>query len=444
MTEKRSFNRSSVLLNILNLALLNALLLIGAGINTILLIMTLSTAAILIFSLIVFNRQLHRINDAAKRISRGEETSSLPDLEVAEFDELGRTLNRVLSQKDSTIGHLAAHREELRLLISSNEDPLWALDPEGRVLWTNLSFQALFPAIGDKKKTYYWELIRDPLLLDFLHEFPQSDAKELREFCIDDHYYLLSAATDAKRERRVFMLQSIDDLRAAQLMKRDFIVNLAHELRTPLTAIKGFTEALEDDGANQERYLKIIQNHTDRLIHLIADLEDLIRLERGLGLNIQEVKAAELMGNINLILKPMTDAAGLDLSIHLEPYDGVCFLDPFKFEQVFINLAQNSIRHTKKGGIKIHVWQDSDLFHVNFSDTGEGIDPKDQTRIFERFWVGERSRNRSKGGTGLGLAIVKHIVAMHGGSILVESDIGQGTSFRITIPQIFPDPHIWR
>ncbi len=442
--EKRSLTRGLIFLNILNLALLNVLLLIGAGTGTVLLIITISTAVILIFTLYVFNRQMNQISEAAKRISDGKASSGFPDLAVEEFNELGKSINKVLSLKDSTIGHLSVHREELRLLISSNEDPLWALDSEGKVLWANASFRELFPGGGENHTPYYWELIRDPFLMEYLRAFPSSERKELREFVIDEHYYLLSAAADADGKRRVFMLQSIDALRAAAQMKRDFVVNLAHELRTPLTAIKGFTEALEEDFSNKDRYLKIIQNHTQRLIRLIADLEDLIQLERGLGLDIQQVQLAEFMANLSLILKPMAEAAELSLQIEIESKEAVCSMDPFKLEQVFINLAQNSIRHTPQGGIRIKAWTNSEKLYIDFSDSGEGIDPKDHPRIFERFWVGEKSRNRSKGGTGLGLAIVKHIVALHAGNITVESEPGEGCCFHIVLPLILKAEHGWR
>lgn len=442
--EKRSLSKILIFLNILNLALLNILLIAGTGTGATLLIIALSTAAILLYSLFLFNRQIHRLNDAAKSILEGKQASSLPELSLAEFSELGSSINKMLSRKDLTIGHLANHREELRLLISSNEDPLWALDPEGKVLWANESFFKLFPDKSGKDKPFYWELIRDPFLLDFLRSFLGEENRVLREFVIDEHYYLLSAVADSRVQRRLFMLQSIDALRAAQQMKRDFIVNLAHELRTPLTAIKGFSEALEEEGADKAKYLKIIQNHTDRLIRLIVDLEDLIRLERGPGPDIKAMPLKEFMGNISLILKPMTDSAGLSLQIESSPTEAVCNFDPFKLEQVFINLAQNSIRHTREGGIRINAWINSGKLHIDFSDTGEGIPTGDIPRIFERFWVGERSRNRAKGGTGLGLAIVKHIVAIHAGSISVESKPGKGCSFHIVMPQKLKLNPEWR
>ncbi len=234
------------------------------------------------------------------------------------------------------------------------------------------------------------------------------------------------------------MLQNIDALRSVQQMKRDFIVNLAHELRTPLTAIKGFTEALEEDDSQRERYLKIIQNHTNRLISLIADLEELIRLERGAGLSLQQVMISELFDNLRLILEPMTEAAGVNLSMDC---DNVRMeLDPFKLEQVFINLAQNSIHHGAATSIRIEARLKGDSLLIRFEDNGKGIPTEHLDRVFERFWVGEPSRNRSRGGTGLGLAIVKHIIALHRGSIQVSSELGKGTRFEAELPLYHQHP----
>lgn len=440
--EKRSLTRSLIYLNLLNLLLLNMLLVSRTGIGLILLIMSLSTGGILIFHLITYDRQLHKILFSLRRISKGDLNQSIPDLRIKEFDEIGKSINELLNQKDNTIGHLAAHREELRLLLSSNEDPLWAQDEAGQILWANSSFYKLFNKSSDKKHPHYWEIIREPFLLEFLKDFSPSEQKELREFTIEDHYFLLSAASDSNGKKRVFMLQSIDELRAAQQMKRDFIVNLAHEFRTPLTAIKGFSEALRDDESQKDRFLDIIQNHTHRLIRLIADLEELIRLERGFGLSIQELDLAEFMANLRLIIQPMTDDAELELEMNVAK-DIRAFFDPFKLEQVFINLSQNSIRHTNKGGIKISARLVADMIHFDFFDTGEGIDPKDHHRIFERFWVGENSRNRTRGGTGLGLSIVKHIIALHNGKIKVDSSPGQGCHFQILIPQNLYNEDAW-
>lgn len=450
--EKRSLFRGLVLLHICSLALLTLLMLAGVRTDLTLLLMAFCSLAVLIFTLTEMKRQLNMINSAAQRISRGETGAVIPELELAEFDAMGKNIGNLISRKDDAIGHLAAHREELRLLIDASEDPLWAQDSEGRVLWANEAFSRLFPGRDPRLKPLHWELIREPELLDLIRDGITPGQKELREISLQDHHYLLTAARDQSGERGIYMLQNIDALRSVQQMKRDFIVNLAHELRTPLTAIKGFTEALEEDESQalvdsrdgshlqqRQRYLKIIQNHTNRLISLIADLEELILLERGAGLSLQELKISELFDNLRLILEPMTEAVGVKLS--MECQDATVELDPFKLEQVFINLAQNSIHHGGATEISISASTRGDSLLISFADNGKGIPAEHLERVFERFWVGEASRNRSRGGTGLGLAIVKHIIALHRGSIKVSSELGKGTRFEAGLPLRHSHPH---
>lgn len=438
--EKRSLFRSLVLLHTLNLALLTALLLARARVDIILLLMALTSFGIMIFTLLELRLQLNRISSAARRISKGEAGAAMPDLEVAEFDAMGKSIGSILSSKDTAIGHLAAHREELRLLIDASADPLWAMDGEGRIMWANEAFSQLFPGRDARLKPMHWEMIREPELLELIRAGIAPGHKELRELSLNDHHYLLSAASDQSGERSVFMLQNIDALRSAQQMKRDFIVNLAHELRTPLTAIKGFSEALEEDDSQKDRYLKIIQNHTQRLISLISDLEELIRLERGAGLSVQTLWIDELFDNISLILEPMTEAAGAKLEMQAEHLSAE--LDPFKLEQVFINLAQNAIHHGAATRISVSAFPKGDSLIIRFEDNGKGIPAEHLDRVFERFWVGDASRNRSRGGTGLGLAIVKHIIALHRGSIKVSSELGHGTVFEAELPvHQTPVPH---
>ena len=220
-------------------------------------------------------------------------------------------------------------------------------------------------------------------------------------------------------------------------MKKDFIVNLAHELRTPMTAIQGFTEAmLASPEQDYTRYLKIILNHSQRLNHLIGALEQLIQLESTAQLELQNINLSTFFDNISLILEPEIQEKGLNLEINLDPAIPRLVCDPFRLEQVFINLVQNSLRYTDKGYISIKSRKEENKVIFEVSDTGTGIAPEHLDRIFERFYVADPSRSRSRNGTGLGLAIVKHIVLLHHGEITVSSTLGEGTTFKITLPQI--------
>ncbi|MDP2174199.1 MAG: ATP-binding protein [Candidatus Cloacimonadaceae bacterium] len=433
--EKHSLNRALVVLNLFNLGLLAILLLAGIRIQYVLLTMTCSTFLIVFFTILRFNRQIGKIDRIAQKITRGERRERIPDLDVEEFDTIGRSINQMIGSLDDTIGHLSVHREELRLIIGSIEEALWSQSGDGRIWWANDAFSKLFPGFNPDQKQHYWELIRDPDLADFIGEFGKQSQRQIKEFVLDEHYYLIIASRNEEADRMIFTLQNIDPLRQAEQMKKDFIVNLAHELRTPLTAIKGFAEALADNAKGEDvRYVSIITNHTMRLIRLISDLEDLIRLEHARPISPQKTKLGVFFDNLAMILKPLAQEKKLTLDIDIKDRNRYAWVDPFKFEQIFINLVENSIRYTEQGGINISVDADESQILIDVRDSGIGIEPKHLPRIFERFYVADSSRNRAKGGTGLGLAIVKHIVQLHRGTISVSSTPGAGTRFLISLP----------
>lgn len=386
-----------------------------------------------------FRRKLRRafesLSASAKAFAEGDHSQRIPSLKLQELDCLGRDINQMLDVVDGAIGHLAVHREELRLVLSSIEDALWSQNYEGDLEWVNEPFCTLFPAYDEQRKQKYWEVIRDPELLVKIKTTAGQVPEANSEIQMAGHSYILAISRNDSALRIVFILHSIDAIQQTAQMKKDFIANLAHELRTPLTAIKGFTEAMlvqpENDHA---RHLKIIHNHTLRLIHLIRDLEQLIRLESLSGLQTQDICLETFFDNIRLILEPDLAEKNLSLRIELDPQAPRLVCDPFRFEQVFINLIQNSLRYTKDGGITIRVKALDNAVRFEVADTGRGIEERHWPRIFERFYVADPSRNKNRSGTGLGLAIVKHIVQLHHGTISVSSILGQGAIFQFVIP----------
>ncbi len=358
-------------------------------------------------------------------------------LGTADLNDVAQKLNQALESYDSAIGHLALHRAELRLLLNTLGDPLWSQDDAGKVLWANAPFQKIFPAFDPKRNKHFREIIRDPELRDAIVSAGTAREQLPPALNLAGHSYILSSSHSISNRRHVFILHNIDAIDKAARMKKDFIVNLAHELRTPLTAIKGFTEAMsETPEQDHSRHQKIILNHTNRLIHLIRDLEQLIRLESTSRLEAREIELEPFLANLSLILEPDLQAKGLNLSIALESGLERMVCDPFRFEQIFINLAQNSLRYTDTGGIRIRGSREGENTVFEISDTGQGIPAGHLDRIFERFYVADPSRNRGLSGTGLGLAIVKHIVLLHQGEISVSSEMGKGTTFRISIPPL--------
>ncbi len=219
-------------------------------------------------------------------------------------------------------------------------------------------------------------------------------------------------------------------------IKRDFVVNVSHELRTPLAAIKGFAETLEEEvGENAKTYAGVIKRNTDRLINIVQDLLLLSELEeKGSKPESEEVNLKQLADNVIRIFKSRLTEKGLDF--HLRVEDGLPAVkgDSFKLEQMLINLLDNSIKYTEKGKIVLALKQKEGNVEIIVEDTGIGIPQEHLMRIFERFYVVDKSRSKKFGGTGLGLSIVKHIVLSHKGTIAVESSLAKGTRFTIMLP----------
>jgi two-component system phosphate regulon sensor histidine kinase PhoR len=381
--------------------------------------------------------ELGKLYRRAAEIAGGRHTLRLGDSTLKEVDDLSAEFNKVLDALDGAIRHLAVHREELRLVLGSIEDILWAQDYEGRLQWANQPFQKLFQGYNPNKVQLSREVIRDPELQAAIAKVEEQDSNLVPEIRFEGHSFILSMSSNEQMRRKVFILQNMDAIQQVFQMKRDFIVNLAHELRTPLTAIKGFTEAMRDNpDVDHTRYRNIILNHTQRLIHLVKDMEQLISLESSGKLDLLDIDLKKFFAGVRLLLEPDLQEKGLDLVIELDPSVPRIVCDPFRLEQVFINLAQNSLRYTDTGGIRISSRPEGDWIVFEVADSGCGIAKEHQNRIFERFFVADPARNKNGSGSGLGLAIVKHIVLLHQGEISVQSALGKGCTFTIKIPRL--------
>jgi len=234
-------------------------------------------------------------------------------------------------------------------------------------------------------------------------------------------------------------LHDITDFVLFERLKRDFVANVSHELQTPLTAIKGYAETLEAE-ANETslNYLKIIIRNTDRLIAIVRDLLLLSELEdiqdKAPASAFEAVDLKLLVDNTLKIFDSKAREKGLALAFEAGTGPIAVSGDSFKLEQMIINLLDNAVKYTEKGGVTVRLAADKGSAVLAVKDTGVGIPEEHLPRIFERFYVVDKSRSRSLGGTGLGLSIVKHIVLMHRGEITLESRPGRGTKFTIRLP----------
>ncbi|MCE6952853.1 two-component sensor histidine kinase [Cereibacter sphaeroides] len=247
-----------------------------------------------------------------------------------------------------------------------------------------------------------------------------------------------------------FALCAFEDITEQEQMgaiRRDFVANVSHELRTPLTALLGFIETLQgaarDDPAARERFLTIMAREAGRMNRLVQDLLSLSRVEAEERVRpTSSIDVGAVIGQAIAALKPMAEAAGVEILRTGETGTLVLPGDPDQLTQVFHNLIENAVKYGGAGkAVTVHVALDSEglarlgpAVRIEVIDRGEGIDAIHLPRLTERFYRVDTHRSREKGGTGLGLAIVKHIVNRHRGRFRIESERGKGSRFIVTLP----------
>jgi signal transduction histidine kinase len=236
-------------------------------------------------------------------------------------------------------------------------------------------------------------------------------------------------------------LQAADQRqRELEILRRDLVAWASHDLQTPLTSVRAILEALSDgvvdDPETVKRYLNTAQRDVLSLSALIDDLFQMSQLDTGgFPLNRAASSLGDLVSDTLESFSELAYRESIKLEGHVEPNVDPVFMDTQAIGRVLNNLVGNALRHTSAGGaIEVRARRMGGNVEVSVRDTGEGIRSEDLPHIFERFYRGEKSRNRGTGGAGLGLAIAQGIVRAHGGDIRVESQTGKGTKFTFNIP----------
>ncbi len=402
------------------------------------------------------------IERIAERFAAGELDLRVPTPASAELATLAGSLNRMAVQLGERITTITAQRNELDAILSSMAEGVFAVDNRGCIVSANPAVAELLglsPAEAQGRQVE--EVIRNVDLQQFVRQtlagvqpaemdisLPLDGARPPNgndQAWESSRSFTLHGAglTDARGRRTgaVIVLNDMTRVRRLEAIRRDFVANVSHELKTPVTSIQGFVEALVEGGVKEpaqvERYLSIIARHASRLNSIIDDLLTLSRLEeagerRALSFDVSPVKP---------VLAEAIDLSGVKadekrITIELACDDAVeARINPPLLEQAVINLIDNAVKYSPEGSrIRVETRQDRTQVSIAVIDEGCGIPPEHLPRIFERFYVVDKSRSRKLGGTGLGLAIVKHIAQAHGGRVAVASTPGKGSTFTIHLP----------
>ena len=383
-----------------------------------------------------FFRPIEKLIHASHEVAGGNFQVRVDLKDESEIKVLADSFNDMAGKIDELFQQMVDDKEELDCVISSIADGLLVLSEDGKILAANQSFMNIIQQ-EDLLGQYVWEVFAEDYYDTFVRKVLATRKNYVEEINWGDEGFLCSVSYILQKNEIVLVFHNITEIQKLEKTKRDFISNVSHELRTPLTAIKGFLETLEDedDEEARQRYVGIIHRHTERLINIVKDLLLLSNLEdQNVHLQVSETNLEYLVSDVLKMFEEKMARKELTVSVDIAETLPVIRVDYFKLEQLFINLIDNAIKYTDAGQIRISAEPLEEGVRIQVSDTGIGISDQHMSRLFERFYVVDKSRSRKAGGTGLGLSIVKHIVQLHQGDISVESLPGKGTTFHIYLP----------
>jgi two-component system phosphate regulon sensor histidine kinase PhoR len=380
-------------------------------------------------------RPIKNLISAARKVASGDFSVRVFLKNKDELGELAGSFNRMNEEMQKMFSEIGQQKEELNSIIHSLQEGLIVLDKQSRIIRANESFGKI---IGnqDLEGKHYWEAIRSPQLAELLKKAGSEIKSFVEEVPLGERFFICSVAPLEKGEGIVVIFHDITEIKNAEKVKKDFVVNVSHELHTPLTAIKGYVETLlqEAPADSGKRYIEIIQRNTERLINIVNDLLLLSGLEERTPLELEDIDLRNFIENVIRIFDQRLKDKQLSLVVDMKENLPPIKADRFKLEQVLVNLLDNAVKYTERGEIVVSVDIRDKQARIQVRDTGIGIPRGAIPRIFERFYVVDKSRSRKSGGTGLGLSIVKHIVLLHNGTIHIESTPGEGTTVTVTLP----------
>lgn len=338
-----------------------------------------------------------------------------------------------------------SQRESSRLesILSSMVEGVVAVDPLMRITFLNRAFAELMGvALPLEPGIPLVQVARDHAFLEMFTTVLAAGEGAQKRLVLSSRTFEVQVAPLAGDPHRgaIAMLYDITEIERLERVRKDFVANVSHELRTPLAAVSGYAETLLEGGledpGNNRQFVEIILSKARQLTNIVSDLLILSSLESGKPPMPQPVSLRTTIESAMRTVEPLARTRGVHLACS-DFEDMNVLAHEIRLEQVWVNLLDNAIKFSKpETEVRVEVLRDTDAALVRVIDTGLGIPSRDLPRIFERFYRVDRARSRATGGTGLGLAIVKHAVEQMGGSVSVESRLGQGSVFTVAIPAL--------
>jgi two-component system phosphate regulon sensor histidine kinase PhoR len=387
------------------------------------------------------------LHEAAERMAKGDFSVRTQPVGDDELAEAGRALDRLAVSMETTLDDLHRERAVQGQILEEMQEGVLVLDRDGRVVMMNPAFRSMLLLGAEAKGKLLIEVVRHAELHEIVSRARAGRTTALGEIDLPGikPRRLLTHATAFAGEAGGLLAVFVDvtDLRRLESLRRDFVANVSHELRTPVTAMRSAAETLrvsalyDGDVAVATRFVDIIERNGERLQSLIEDLMELSRLEsKEFRLKKEDVDLTVVSSIVLGLFRERADKKGVKIVVAIDEGASRLVTDQRALEQVIANLVDNAIKYCPSGStVTLATQKQPGAVRVLVRDTGPGIDPAHLPRLFERFYRVDAGRSRDVGGTGLGLSIVKHLVEAMEGQVTVESEVGKGSTFAVTLPE---------
>lgn len=391
--------------------------------------------------------------ESLEQVAAGRYAPELSRESRETFEELATAFDQMTQHVRTSSREMLQDRDRLRTVINSMIEGVVAIDPAQKISLINSAACTLFNLreAGTVGRPL-WEVLRNPQIHDWVNhslEYRERAGGELKLRTIPPRTLQVSSSPFPSEKSyssqgpsgAVLVIADVTELRRLESVRQEFFANASHELKTPLAAIKGCVETLLDGGAGEdppirERFLRMIDEHAERLDILVKDMLALSRIESETRtLQSHPINVRDLIRRCLSRHEQGASKRRINLAQEANTDNLQILGDEEAFEEILDNLIDNAIKYTNDGGcIVVRYRAEDNEGVIEVQDNGIGIPVAHLTRIFERFYRVDRHRSRDQGGTGLGLAIVKHLVQSLGGAIHVESQVNSGSTFQIRLP----------
>lgn len=407
-----------------------------------------SVAILLYRYTITLRRFLKSFIKISKKVSNKEFHSRLDNSIKGELGELSRNFNFMMETMENTIEEVEYKHLQLTSVLKSISHGILVIDIDGNIILINDEARKMIKSkcIGKEEGKNIKQVIHVEKILNGIEKYIGSKENNCEKLKLEDEtvYKLKIDPVYLQNSKNAIIgsiinIENITEIVKLENMRRDFVANVSHELKTPLTSINGFVETLiinEDlPSDKRNRFLAIIQKESDRLKRLIEDILLLSSIESKNNLVTENVLLYNVFKEVYEMISYIASSKHIKIYYNFEDENVAIQAYGDYIKQLFLNLIDNAIKYTPEGGtVIINQFTRNNEITIEVIDNGVGIPKEDQDKIFQRFYRVDKARSRSVGGTGLGLAITKHIVNSLQGNISVESKLGEGSKFIVTIP----------